>query len=86
MILLEKLTRLRWVVTASHTANPTPQDQRRMERKWIALAATVKDGHYDGWGTEWGYQDHPRLDRAPIGMRVSVLAPSCRPPISGGAL
>ncbi len=55
-ILLKKLTRLRWVVTASHTANPTPQYQRRMERTWIALAATVNDGRYDGWGIEWGYR------------------------------
>jgi len=70
-ILLEKLTRLRWVVTASHTANPTPLYQRRMERKWIALAATVNDGRYDGWGIEWGYQDHPRLDRAPIGSALA---------------
>ena len=30
-----------------------------MERKLGALAATVNDGHYDGWGTEWGYQDPP---------------------------
>ena len=30
-----------------------------MTRKWEAVAATVKDGHYDGWGTEWGYKDPP---------------------------
>jgi hypothetical protein len=30
-----------------------------MERKWVAVAATVKDGHYDGWGTEWGYANPP---------------------------
>ncbi len=85
MILLEKLTRLRWVVTASHTANPTPLYQRRMERKWIALAATVKDAHDGGWGRV-GIPRPSRVDRAPIGMRVSVLAPSCGPPISRGAL
>lgn len=58
-VTLEKPTRLRWVVTMSHVANPTPWYQRRMERKWEALAATVKDGHYDGLGTEWGYEDPP---------------------------
>ena len=56
---LEKPTRLRWVVTVSHTANPSLMYQRRMERKWVAVAATVKDGHYDGWGTEWGHENPP---------------------------
>ena len=56
---LEKPTRLRWVITASHVANPSPIYQRRMERKWREIAATVKGGHYDGWGTEWGFVDPP---------------------------
>jgi hypothetical protein len=56
---LEKPTRQRWVVTVSHVANPSPLYQRRMERKWVAVAATVKDGHYDGWGTDWGFKDPP---------------------------
>jgi hypothetical protein len=56
---LEKPTQFRWVVTVSHTANPTPLYQRRMERKWDAVAATVKDGSYDGWGTEWGHESPP---------------------------
>ena len=56
---LEKPTRLRWVATVSHVANPSLLYQRRMERKWAAIALTVKDGHYDGWGTEWGGENPP---------------------------
>lgn len=83
-VTLEKPTRLQWVVTMSHTANPSPWYQRRMERKWKTLAATVKDGHYDGWGTVWGYEDPPgwseptegRGSGAPQGARVGGSASS----------
>jgi hypothetical protein len=56
---LEKPTR--FAVGGDYVARrePSPLYQRRMERKWVAIAATAKDGHYDGWGTEWGHENPP---------------------------
>ena len=56
---VDKPTRRRWVVTVAHRATPSPVYQWRMTRKWRKVAATLDDGHYDGWGTEWGYEDPP---------------------------
>lgn len=65
---LEKPTRLRWVVTMSHVADPTPSYQRRMKLKWEAKAAEIYRGNYDGWGTEWGNED-------PLGWQPAPKSP-----------
>lgn len=48
-VAIERLPR-RYVATISDMARPSPWYMWRMERKFRALAATLKVGHYDGYG------------------------------------